>query len=460
MKNKESNSLFIIILIITIILGVYLIVSIYFTKHFYIGTYINGINVSCKTLNEANDKLLEESYNYVLELSERNNITEYIEGNNINFKYEDSNEIEKVKEKQNAFLWPRYVLLRNEYNINNLYSYDKELLDKEFNKLSCFNKESIIEPLDASFRYENGEYTIIKEIYGNKVNKDYLYAYVINSISRGVKKINLDEDGVYEKPDFTADSEKVIKTQNELNKYVSTKIYYMFDEEIEILDCGIINTWLEVDQSMNIVFNEKKIKEYLNKLSNKYDTYGKTRSFKTTTGKIVDVPDGNYGWKIDKAKELEELIKNIKSSVEIKKEPIYLQKALGTRENDIGDTYVEINLTNQSLWFYKNGKLIVQGDVVTGNVSRGNATPQGTYMLNYKQKNATLKGAGYSSEVKYWMPFNCNIGIHDASWRWSFVGSIYKTDGSHGCVNAPLYLAKKIYENIDPGTPIVCYKEE
>ena len=99
------------------------------------------------------------------------------------------------------------------------------MLDKEFNKLSCFNKESIIEPLDASFRYENGEYTIIKETYGNKVNKDYLYAYVINSISRGVKKINLDEEGVYEKPDFTADSEKVIKTQNELNKYVSTKIY-------------------------------------------------------------------------------------------------------------------------------------------------------------------------------------------------------------------------------------------
>ena len=54
-----------------------------------------------------------------MELSERNNIIEYIEGNKINFKYEDSNEIEKVKEKQNAFLWPRYVLLRNEYNINN-----------------------------------------------------------------------------------------------------------------------------------------------------------------------------------------------------------------------------------------------------------------------------------------------------------------------------------------------------
>ena len=233
-----------------------------------------------------------------------------------------------------------------------------------------------------------------------------------------------------------------------------------FDDEIEILDGSIINEWLEVDQFMNVVINENKVKEYLNDLSLKYDTYGKTRTFKTTTGKTVEVAGGNYGWKIDKTKEFDELINNIKNGETIKKEPLYIQKAWGTRENDIGNTYVEINLTNQCLWFYKNGELIVQGDVVTGNVSRGNATPQGTYILNYKQKNATLKGAGYSSDVKYWMPFNCNIGIHDASWRGSFGGSIYKTDGSHGCVNAPEYLAKKIYENIEPGTPIVCYKEE
>ena len=153
-------------------------------------------------------------------------------------------------------------------------------------------------------------------------------------------------------------------------------------------------------------------------------------------------------------------MENIKNGEEIKKEPIYTQTALGTRDDDIGNTYVEINLTTQSLWFYKDGKLIVQGDVVTGNVSRGNGTPQGTYILNYKQKNATLKGSNYSSDVKYWMPFNCNIGIHDASWRSDFGGEIYKTSGSHGCVNAPEYLAKKIYENIEAGTPIICYKEE
>ena len=342
----------------------------------------------------------------------------------------------------------------------NKYSFDRELLLEELEKLGCFNNENIIEPLDACFKYENGEYKIIKEVYGNKVNKELLYAYVLNSIILGERSINLDEINAYENPKFTSTSEKVIQAQNELNKYVNSKIYYIFDNEIEILDGSIINTWLDVDSSMNISVNEEAVKEYLNELSKKYDTYGKTRSFKSSTGKTINVVGGNYGWKINKSKEKEALIENIKNGEEINKEPIYTQTALGTRDDDIGNTYVEINLTTQSLWFYKDGKLIVQGDVVTGNVSRGNGTPQGTYILNYKQKNATLKGSNYSSDVKYWMPFNCNIGIHDASWRSDFGGEIYKTSGSHGCVNAPEYLAKKIYENIEAGTPIICYKEE
>lgn len=459
-KDKKNSITFIIIITIFTLLIIYLLISIYFKNHFFIGTYINGVNVSFKTVEEADNELLNESYNYVLEIRERNNVVEYIEGYKINFEYKRNNKIYELKKKQNGFLWPKFLLVQNVYNINNVYTYEKSLLDEEFNKLLCFAKENIIEPLDACFHYNGTEYEIIKEVYGNKVNKDYLHAYILNSVLIGRETIDLEEINAYEYPDFISTSEKVIEVQKQLNTFVSTIVYYSFDNEIEVLDGNIINEWLEVDQFMNVVFNEKKIKEYLKDLSIKYDTYGNTRNFKTTTGKIVEVVGGNYGWKIDKNKEFDELINNIKSGKIIKKEPLYIQKAWGTRENDIGNTYVEINLTNQYLWFYKNGELIVQGDVVTGNVSRGNATPQGTYILNYKQKDATLKGAGYSSNVKYWMPFNCNIGIHDASWRGSFGGAIYKSDGSHGCVNTPEYLAKKIYENIEPGTPIVCYKEE
>lgn len=458
--DNEKNKNYFIIVIIFVIICIYGVFSIYFIKHFYFGTYINEINVSCKTVKEANELLLKESYNYTIKLEERNDVTEYIKGSNINFEYKGSKEAEEIKTSQNPFLWIVNIFSNNKYIINEVYSFDRNLLKEELEKLNCFNSEDIVEPIDACLKYEDGEFKIIKEVYGNKINEEFLYAYLLNSILLGERCINLDEINAYENPKFTSESEKVIKAQNELNKYVSSEIYYIFDNEIEVLDSSIINTWLEVDSTMNVVINEEKIKEYIKTLGIKYDTYGKTRSFKSTTGKNINVLGGNYGWRIDRIKEKEALIKNIKSGEIIKKEPIYLQTALGNHENDIGNTYVEINLTNQYLWFYKSGKIITQGDVVTGNVSRGNATPQGTYTLNYKQKNATLRGDNYNSDVKYWMPFNMNIGIHDASWRNSFGGNIYQTSGSHGCVNAPEYLAKNIFENIEPGTPIICYKDE
>ena len=128
--------------------------------------------------------------NYVIKLEERDNITESIEGSNINFKYEGSNEAQEIKDRQNPALWLINIFSNNKYIINEVYSFDRELLLEELEKLGCFNNENIIEPLDACFKYENGEYKIIKEVYGNKVNKELLYAYVLNSIILGERSIN------------------------------------------------------------------------------------------------------------------------------------------------------------------------------------------------------------------------------------------------------------------------------
>ena len=68
-----------------------------------------------------------------------------------------------------------------------------------------------------------------------------------------------------------------------------------------------------------------------------------------------------------------------------------------------------------------------------------------------------LRGQGYASPVKYWMPFYGNYGIHDASWRSSFGGDIYLTNGSHGCVNTPRDAMQVIFENVEKGTPVVLY---
>ena len=166
---------------------------------------------------------------------------------------------------------------------------------------------------------------------------------------------------------------------------------------------------------------------------------------------------GDYGWIVDKNAETEALMSDIENGQVTTKDLTYTQTATSHDANDIGNTYVEISLTTQHLWFYKNGSLVTQGDVVTGNVANNTATPTGVYYIKTKEKNATLKGEDYATPVNYWMPFNGGIGIHDALWRDKFGGTIYQTSGSHGCINSPMDLVTAIYNSIDAGTPVIVY---
>ena len=338
-------------------------------------------------------------------------------------------------------------------------TYDDELLKECVDKLSCFDSSNIIEPQNPSFQYTDDGYMIIDEVYGNKINKDILYDRVINAILKGEKTIDLESSNCYENPQYTSSSQEVIETKDRLNKYTNLKITYAFGDKSEVLDGSIINNWIEINENLEITFDEKKIKSYLDKLSSTYDTVGKTRDFVTSLGTTIKVSGGDYGWSINKNEEVKDLIESIKDEQTITKEPIYKKTAIYHDNNDMGNTYVEINMTKQHLWFYKNGVLVVEGDVVTGNVNNNCPTPTGIYELKFKQKDATLKGEGYNTHVSFWMPFNGGIGIHDAIWRSSFGGKIYMTNGSHGCVNAPYYLANTIFDNIDEGSPVICYYE-
>ena len=136
---------------------------------------------------------------------------------------------------------------------------------------------------------------------------------------------------------------------------------------------------------------------------------------------------------------------------------MYSQTANSHGENDYGDSYVEINLTAQHLFVYEEGKLVVESDFVSGNVAKGHGSPTGAFAVTYTTTDAVLRGEDYETPVKYWMPFAGDVGMHDATWRRSFGGNIYKTNGSHGCINLPLSVAKTIYETIDKGDPVLVY---
>ncbi|MCY6958378.1 L,D-transpeptidase family protein [Clostridium brassicae] len=454
-KSRVIGKILILIALITLI---YLFISLYFVNHFFFNTAINGVDISLKAHGDVEDVIKSYIKDYKLQLIERNGEIEEITGKDIKMQYNEKNSIYKIYQTKNSFKWIIALLKEKKYYVDDLFVYNKDNLENKINKLNCLNKD-IIETQNVSFKYVEGLYETVKEVYGNRVYKDKLNEAIKMSILEGKTKLDLNESLCYENPKYTLSSDKTLKTKNLLNKYVSTKITYIFGSENEILDGNIINQWLSVDENLEVVIDKKAVNQYVQGLSKKYDTVGIARKIKTSKNKIVEVKGGFYGWKINCAAETKALLESIKFGEIIKKEPIYAQKALSRGEDDIGNTYVEINITRQHLWFYKNGNLITEGDVVTGNPNRGNSTEVGIYMLNYKEREATLTGPAYEAEVSYWMPFNGNIGIHDARWRHSFGRDIYKRNGTHGCVNTPLYLAKTIFDNIEDGTPIICYEE-
>ena len=455
--NKHNKVWKGIVIFLLVLLGTYLRISVYFINHFYFGTVINHINVSGKTIEGAQKEVVSKTEGYVLELEGRDGTKEQIQGKDIDLKYNLDTKIKELKDTQNGFEWIYKILMPKDFKISDVVTYDKELLEKQFDNLSYFDTANIIEPRNPNFEYKDNGYVIVEEVYGNKIKKDILYEHIVKDILDGETKLNLESINCYENPKYTSNSKEVIEAKNILDKYVEATVTYTFGDRTEILDKSIIHNWINVNNDLEVILDEKEVNSYVDKLANTYNTVGTTRDFSTSLGATAKVSGGYYGWKIDNSQEAQNLIEIIKQGQSVTREPIYKQKALSRNLNDIGNTYVEINMSNQHLWFYKNGALLVEGDVVTGNVSRGHSTPAGVYELNYKQKDTTLKGADYSANVSFWMPFNGGIGIHDASWRGAFGGQIYLSNGSHGCVNSPYYLASTIFKNIEPGTPVICY---
>lgn len=439
--------------------GLYWHESLKYKTCFLPGTIVDGMDVTEKTAAEVEDAIMEQLKGYKLTINGREDLSESITGEEVGLYAEFDDTLAKAIAAQKPMEWGKYRFGKsvNEVNTDALIRYNDEMLGEAVDSLSCMDKKNMREPQDAKISdYTSGGYTIIKEDEGTELLEDKVKEAVAAAVMSLAESVDLEEQGCYVSPSITSEDEALKTACETMNKYVGARITYQFGDKSETLSGDEIHNWLTVNGT-SVGINEGKATEYVKKLAASYDTAYKAKSLKTSYGKTVSITGGSYGYKINQAKEAATLVSLIKNGEQTSREPEYSQKGASRTGNDYGNTYMEINLTAQHLYFYVKGKLVVQSDFVSGNAAKGWSTPAGAYSITYKQRNATLKGQGYATPVSYWMPFNGGIGLHDANWRKTFGGTIYKTNGSHGCVNLPPAVAKTIYENISAGDPVLCY---
>ena len=247
------------------------------------------------------------------------------------------------------------------------------------------------------------------------------------------------------------------------------KISLRFGDKTENVDSKTISSWVSgkrVNGKDEYKTNDDAIKEYSSGLAKKYSTYSFSIPFKTAWGEEIDIENKSTGWIFDEDysfKKIKQTLLDRKSlsadltdkSDESKK---WWLRIAGEYKDytDYGNDYVEVSIGDQHMWAFKNGKVVLESDIVSGSPG-GSDTPKGAFLIGNKKKEATLYGPGYMTVVDYWMTIQDDIGFHDASWQESFGGDVYLTNGSHGCVNLPTYAAAALYDIVYEGMPVFIY---
>ena len=449
----------------------YLTQSYQYTDKFMIGTFVNGNDVSGQTVAEVEEDIrarVEDTYS--LTLTFRDGAQETITPEEIGYRYVSTGEVEQALLDQNPLTW----VLRNmgqtvEIDVPENHTFDEAKLAEVVKAMPEFQVENVVTPTNAYLNItDKNEFEIVPETQGNAPIADAILPALNELVTNSEMEGNLNDiKGSYETPTVTADNPDLIYQCDNLNKFLSTKITYKLPKDAtKTIDRGMLINWITRQDNGYYYLDDTTIHDncakFVAEIAAQVDERHNSIPFPSTNSGTINLSCAEYGHVIDQPGETEALFKELKDCTSEEKEPLYsLNKNVDSR---FGGTYVEADLSNQHVYYYENGQLILDTPCVSGTkYDSSRHTVLGLYSIYYKQRNRTLQGPmvngvpSYTSFVNFWMPFYKGYGLHDASWRGSFGGTIYYSSGSHGCINLPYNAAATLYEHTEVGTPVIVF---
>ena len=433
-------------------------------NHFNKNVTINNVAVGGLTAKQAFDKVKGTSR--ATKVYVDNKLVYQTKSMKANFSNNDEQKFNQALKKQFTF-FPSHKATNLSIKPDN---FDQDSLNIAKNKLT--NKVQQLNtgrkaPVDAYAVYQNEKVSIVPAVKGNK----YDLQNAVNQLNNqaGSTKINIT---LHKEQPIAANSKTVKNEEKQLNKLKGKKVTYLVQNEKYSFTTNQIITRATY-QNGKYHFDTTALNKQVKKINEKHATLDKPFKFKTHSGaEITTTANGSYGWKISEKKAGNSLTKAIiDSRQEVDGEHDiegkgYNTAGLGynvTSNNGIGDTYAEVSLADQRAYFYKDGKCVLETDIVSGTNNEGNKTPKGVWYIMYQQSPSVLRGqnddgSSYASKVNYWSPFTLTgCGFHDASWRHNWSKTAYLSDGSHGCINMQPSVAGQAFHDLKQDEPVIIY---
>lgn len=445
--------------------------ELYYRNVFPVGVWINGIYCTGMTPRAVADKLdgdMEQDFPSIrVHLADGNSYQLRLDEYGVTASYESA--IEAIYKENKGYFWLKNFAESKVYQVKPEYDYDVSVMKAKLEELEWLN-ERLYHPENtvSIVKSASAGYVLVDET-KDLLLRDKAVELICDGIVNQLTDIDISTNEnkklCYKSIPYTAQMKDTLAKWKGISKFQRFHMLYVFGDRQELIDEAVVADWMTLDEDGNIVFDENNnpvldetmIEEYVAYLSTTYDTIGMEREFQATSGKLVKVSGGSYGNAIDTKAEYEFLLNAFLKGESGTRIPEYRMEVWEKGEDDIGDTYVEVDMGEQHMYYYKDGTLVLDTPVVTGNLSKGWDTPAKVCYVYFKQKNRVLRGKNYATPVKYWMAVDGNIGIHDATWRKEFGGDIYLTNGSHGCINTPIEVMSTFYETVEKGTPVILF---
>lgn len=454
-----------IMLSILLVIGLaYAVGARYYAERFRANTSFEGVDISHLKVEEAHDRIAELLNEQTLTFTEKSQSASSITLGELEAEIDALDLLESLMASQQPAPWFSGFFNLTAYHpdVQNFITIPDKAIEDAIEALAQNDNERTVST-DAYLAYAEGQgYYIEPETIGTELDIVQIKAQAVEALLAGEQAIELSD--AYKAPSVTAEDEELTSVLDKIEAAASTQIRLTIAGHEEVITRELIMTWLYLDDNNEIHFDETLIYEYLGTLNERYATYDDYRYFESTLQGQVQLVPGTLGWSIDREVETQALVDELHAGAPISREMTIVGTGYnGSSLDDIGNSYIEVDILNQTMFVYIEGEQVIATPVVTGQI--GTNTIPGTYAIWNKETPSALRGYNprteqdYVQPVQYWMAFDdTGQGIHDADWQPSFGGDIYLTNGSLGCVNTPPGMMPTVFEYAYLGMPVIVFE--
>lgn len=455
--HRGAKVLGITLLVLAVLAGAgYGVAYAYFSDHLVPGTKVAGIDASNMTRDEVARAVAEREAAWSEQVTSPTGFSLTLTAADVGVKVDAQAVADDAFAKTDPVRWPLDLLAPKTTGLGKRESVDQEALAAYVQQAVDAYNQGAQAPTDAtvSFDATQAAYVVSAESAGTQLDPAAVTEAVRRGVSERAAQVELD-DSALAKPAVSSGDEGLNQVAASANAMIGTQVPITKDgKTVATVDTDQLASWVSVSDDNQVQLDEDAVRTWVKK--------NLTRAAKGE--------DDEHVFGLDADKTTAALTASVKEGAGAPVELVTKTIKDKPKETDgaaeLG-RHLDVNLSTQYARFYdENGKVIWESDIVSGKTSEGRDTPTGDFHIMGKQTDRDLVGADedhdgepdYVSHVQYWMPFRSGgYGLHDASWRSSFGGTIYKNNGSHGCVNLPTSKAAELYQIVKKGDRVVVH---